>query len=64
MNTLLLRSGASDWELVPYLARFTEMKERHTGAKRAAVDFCEGVVNVAEKMWPLLSFGLIARITL
>ena len=64
MNTLLLRSGATDWELVPYLARFTEMKERHTGARRALVDFCEGVVNVAEKRWPLLSFGFIARVTL
>jgi hypothetical protein len=64
MNTLLLRSGASDWELVPYLARFTEMKERHAGVRRAAVEFCEAIVNVAERMWPLLSFGLIARVTL
>jgi hypothetical protein len=64
LNTLFLRSGCSEWEIRPYYARFTEMKERVGGAHRLLVGMCESAVNAAEALWPLLSFGLIGRATL
>jgi Methyltransferase domain len=61
LNTLFLRSGCSEWEIRPYYARFTEMKERVHGAGRLFVGMCESVINGAEALFPLLSFGLIGR---
>jgi hypothetical protein len=64
LNTLFLRSGCSDWEIRPYYARFTEMKERVHGASRLFVSLCESMINGAEALCPLLSFGLLGRATL
>ena len=64
LNTLLLRSGFKDWQLLHYYARFTEMKERQAGLRRTLVGVCESIVNGAEHVWPLLSFGLIANVTI
>jgi 2-polyprenyl-3-methyl-5-hydroxy-6-metoxy-1,4-benzoquinol methylase len=64
LNTLFLRSGCSKWEILPYYARFTEMKERTQGAGRLFVAACESAINAAETLWPLLSFGLIGHATL
>jgi 2-polyprenyl-3-methyl-5-hydroxy-6-metoxy-1,4-benzoquinol methylase len=61
LNTLFLRSGCREWEILPYYARFTEMKERVGGARKLFVGMCESVINAAETLWPLLSFGLIGR---
>lgn len=61
LNTLFLRSGYAEWEIRPYYARFTEMKQRVVGARRAFVGMCESAINAAETLWPLLSFGMIAR---
>jgi hypothetical protein len=62
LNTLFIRSGFADWEIRPYYARFTEMKERFTGVRKALVGFCESTVNVAEVIWPLLAFGLVGHV--
>jgi len=64
LNTLFMRCGCSDWEILPYYARFTEMKERVGGTGRLFVGACESIINGAETLWPLLSFGLIGRATL
>jgi hypothetical protein len=64
LNTLFLRSGCSTWEIRPYYARFTEMKERVGGSGRLLVGMCESIINGAETLWPLLSFGLVARAVL
>jgi hypothetical protein len=64
LNTLFLRSGFREWEIIPYYARFTEMKERVGGAGKVFVAMCESAINVAETLCPLMSFGLIGRATL
>ena len=64
LATLCTRAGFSEWEIIPYFSRFTEMQERHSGLARLAVRAAQGVVNLLEWMFPLLSFGYIVRIRL
>jgi 2-polyprenyl-3-methyl-5-hydroxy-6-metoxy-1,4-benzoquinol methylase len=64
LATLCTRAGFCEWEIVPYYARFTEMRERHTGPTRLAVRIAERIVNALEWLFPLLSFGYIVRIRL
>ena len=64
LNTLCIRAGFAEWEIIPYFARFTEMQERHTGVARLAVRAAERMVNAFEWLFPLLSFGYILRIRL
>jgi hypothetical protein len=61
LNTLFLRAGFADWELVPYYSRFPEMIERLGGLRRQLVRAGEAAINVMESAWPLLSFGWIGR---
>ncbi len=61
LATLCKRAGFSEWEIIPYFARFTEMEERHSGLARLAVRAVERVVNLFEWMFPMLSFGYIVR---
>jgi len=62
LATLCTRAGFSEWEIIPYFSRFTEMEERHSGAARFAVRAAQYVVNLLEWMFPLVSFGYIVRI--
>jgi SAM-dependent methyltransferase len=64
LTTLCSRAGFSDWEIIPYFARFTEMQERHSGLAGAAVRAAQRLVNWIEWMFPLLSFGYLVRIRL
>jgi SAM-dependent methyltransferase len=64
LTTLCRRAGFSNWQLIPYYARFTEMQERHSGLSRLAVLAVERVINCLEWLFPLLSFGYIVRIRL
>ena len=64
LNTLCMRAGFAEWEIIPYFARFTEMQERHAGVVRLAVRAAECTVNAFEWLFPLLSFGYILRIRL
>jgi hypothetical protein len=64
LATLCARAGFSDWDIIPYFSRFTEMQERHSGPSHLAVRAVQGAVNLLEWMFPLLSFGYIVRIRL
>lgn len=64
LNTLCMRAGFAEWEIIPYFARFTEMQERHSGVVKLAVRAAERIVNAFEWLFPLLSFGYIVRIRL
>lgn len=59
LNTLCLRAGFSDWRIVPYHMRYTEMALRNTGAVRALVLGAERLVQLAATAMPLLSGGFI-----
>jgi hypothetical protein len=59
LTTLASRAGFSDWRITPYHSDFAEMKLRNSGLRRALVVSGEGVVRMMERMFPLLSFGLI-----
>jgi SAM-dependent methyltransferase len=64
LNTLCLRAGFSDWEIIPYRFYATEMLLQSTGPKRAFVKAVEAAIRVYERIFPLRSFGYIVRITL
>ncbi len=64
LTTLCRRAGFSNWQIIPYYARFTEMQERHSGLTRLAVLVVERVINCLEWLFPLLSFGYVVRIQL
>ncbi len=64
LSTLCTRAGFTGWEIIPYFAKFDEMKQRHAGVVRFAVSLVQGVINSFEWMFPLLSFGYIVRIRL
>jgi hypothetical protein len=64
LTTLCTRAGFRSWKIIPYFARFTEMRERHSGPARLAIGVAERLVNALEWCFPLLSHGFIARIEL
>lgn len=64
LTTLCRRAGFSNWQIIPYYSRFTEMQERHSGLARLAVIAVERVINCLEWLFPLLSFGYVVRIRL
>jgi len=59
--TLCLRTGLKEWDLIPYYARFTEMRERNVGWRRKLVAAGEVGVNGVEWLFPMLSFGYVVR---
>lgn len=61
LNTLCLRAGFRDWEIVPYRFYATEMIMQSRGARRGFVVFVERCIRAVERMFPLLSFGYIVR---
>lgn len=62
LSTLCHRARFSDWQLIPYYSRFSEMKERVSPSRRPLIQMCESLVNFAERLFPLVSFGWIAHI--
>lgn len=64
LNTLCLRAGFQDWEIIPYRFYATEMILQSTGVRRALVITVERCIRVVEKLFPLLSFGYVVRATL
>ena len=64
LSTLCTRAGFPGWQIIPYYARFTEMRARHSGLARLAIAFTERLVNALEWSFPLLSHGFIVRIDL
>ena len=61
LNTLCMRAGFKDWEIVPYRFYATEMILASHGMRRAFVIFVERCIRVVERFFPLLSFGYIVR---
>lgn len=64
LNTLCLRAGFTRWEIIPYRFYATEMILNSTGAKRAFVSLVESSIKLVERMFPLLSFGYILRVSI
>jgi SAM-dependent methyltransferase len=62
LNTLCLRAGFQDWEILPYHVYFTEMILRSRGFARLFVSTAEHMVNWAESLFPMLSGGLILHV--
>lgn len=64
LNTLCLRAGFTDWEIIPYRFYATEMILQSQGLKRNLVRFVESLIRIIERMFPLLCFGYVVRIRL
>ena len=64
LNTLCLRAGFAEFEIIPYRFYATELLMNSRGAKRLAVALGERMVRAGEWCFPLLSFGYIVRISL
>jgi hypothetical protein len=62
LNTLCLRAGFAEWEIIPYHVYFTEMILMSSGVKRIGIQGIEQLINVCEKLFPLLSGGLILNV--
>lgn len=62
LNTLCLRAGFQDWEIIPYHVYFTEMIFRLNGLTKRLVRAAEHVVNWGEWVFPMLSGGLILHV--
>lgn len=61
LNTLCLRAGFRDWEIVPYRFYATEMILQSRGMRRSFVVLVERCIRAVERFFPLLSFGYIVR---
>jgi SAM-dependent methyltransferase len=61
LNTLLMRAGFEDWEIIPYRFFATEMKLTSPAPFRPALGLIEWGIRAAEYLFPLLSFGYIVR---
>ncbi len=64
LHTIFERAGFSEWTIRPYHARFTEMIQDSTGAKRLAVRAFEKFVNFLERRFPLLGCGWVCELRL
>jgi hypothetical protein len=62
LNTLCLRAGFQEWEVIPYHVYFTEMVLRANGLRRVLVQTSEKLVNTAESVFPMLAGGLILHV--
>jgi len=61
LSTLCLRAGFSEWRLVPYFVRFTEMRNAQRGLARAGVGIAERLINATEWLFPMLAGGWIVH---
>ncbi len=62
LNTLCVRAGFSKWKLVPYRVYYTEMALRNRGLRRALVHGAEAVIGTLERIFPLLSLGMLLHV--
>lgn len=61
LNTLCRRVGFQSWQIRPYFSAFPEMKLSGSRSVRIAATLFEGLVNVTEYLFPLLSGGWIVE---
>jgi 2-polyprenyl-3-methyl-5-hydroxy-6-metoxy-1,4-benzoquinol methylase len=64
LNTLCLRAGFKEWEIVPYRFYATEMMLKSKPPKRALIGLIVTAIRCVERCFPLLSFGYIIRVRL
>lgn len=64
LSTLMRRAGYEDWALTPYHSDFIEMKLRNKGVRHVLVVAGEAGIRITEKLFPLISFGLICEATI
>lgn len=62
LSTLCHRAGFSAWQIVPYYARFPEIKSRQSGLRRLLVACSERTINGLEWMFPMMSFGYVVTV--
>jgi hypothetical protein len=62
LNTLCLRAGFQSWKIVPYYARFDEMKLRVGMSRRMLVGAIELLLRRFQWMFPLFAGGWIVDI--
>lgn len=62
LNTLCMRAGFKDWEIVPYRFVASEMVLRNHGVKRLFVNAVQSFIRTVEHLFPLLSFGYVVRV--
>lgn len=61
LNTLCLRMGFPEWEVIPYHFQASETILSSRGAKRVAAVVVQEIVGIVERFCPLLSCGYIVR---
>lgn len=61
LNTLCVRAGFPEWEIIPYRFYATEMILNSRGGKRAAAVLVQQLVRTVERLCPLLSYGYIVQ---
>ncbi|MGA2552256.1 MAG: class I SAM-dependent methyltransferase [Burkholderiaceae bacterium] len=62
LNTLCTRAGFESWIVLPYFARFSEMRERNSGLVRLFVTLGERTINMLEWIFPMMAFGYVVKI--
>lgn len=61
LNTLCMRAGFQEWEIVPYRFYATEMILKSRGMHRLLVVLVEKCIRLVERIFPLLSFGYVVH---
>ena len=64
LNTLCLRAGFSEWEIIPYHFYATELKMRSRGITHITTAIVERMIRAIECLCPLLCFGYLVRVRL
>jgi len=64
LNTLCRTVNFSQWQIIPYHIKFTEMIVESKGIKKHLVNFSESMVNGFETLFPLTSGGYIIDIVI
>ncbi|MDQ3680154.1 MAG: class I SAM-dependent methyltransferase [Actinomycetota bacterium] len=61
LNTLCAKVGLSEWDLIPYHSRFSELGLRSSRLVRLVVTGFERLVNAVEYLFPLVGGGWIVK---
>lgn len=64
LHTLCRLAGFTNWKVIPYHVKFTEMIMRSTGVKKTFVIFSEKSVNTLETLFPLTAGGNILEVNI
>lgn len=59
LNTMCMRAGFANWDIVPYRFFATEFLLRNSGARRGFARAGEASVRLLERLSPALSFGYV-----